>query len=98
MRTPMFEHVPLPTVMVLLGVAERTDHNQSHYDKSGDDVLHHGCHSRDPPQTGMMDTGTLRGDGNLGLGFPAGHREHPIPIPPIGPLASQLKFGRTSAP
>lgn len=32
---------------MLLGEANEANHNQSDYDKSGDDVLHHGCHSRD---------------------------------------------------
>ena len=30
---------------MFLGVGKRDHDNQSHYDKSDYDVLHHGCHS-----------------------------------------------------
>jgi len=32
--------------MVRLGEANQGQDNQSHYDASGYNVLHHGCHSR----------------------------------------------------
>ena len=30
---------------MFLGVSKHAHDNDSHYDKSGDEVLHHGCHS-----------------------------------------------------
>jgi hypothetical protein len=42
----IFEYVPVPAFMALLGEANRGHDNQSHYDASGYDVLCHGCHSR----------------------------------------------------
>jgi hypothetical protein len=31
--------------MVFLGVGKQDHEDQGHYDTSGDEVLHHGCHS-----------------------------------------------------
>ncbi len=41
------EQMPAPALVMFLRVADRADHKQRDDDKSGDDVLHHGCHSRD---------------------------------------------------
>jgi hypothetical protein len=30
---------------MFLGISKHAHDNKSHYDKSGDDVLQHGCHS-----------------------------------------------------
>ena len=39
--------MPVPALVMFLGVADQADHAQTDYDKSGDEVLRHGCHSRD---------------------------------------------------
>jgi hypothetical protein len=38
--------MPAPAKFIMfLGVGKHTHENQSRYDTSGYDVLHHGCHS-----------------------------------------------------
>jgi hypothetical protein len=44
-RPKGFEDVPALALKVLLGVGKQNHENQSCYDTSGYDVLHHGCHS-----------------------------------------------------
>jgi hypothetical protein len=39
------DDVPVPALMVLLGVGKQDHENQSRYDTSGYDVLRHGRHS-----------------------------------------------------
>jgi hypothetical protein len=39
----MFEHVPVPTFMVLLGEANRGHDNQGYDDTHGYEILHHGA-------------------------------------------------------
>jgi hypothetical protein len=43
------DDVPVPALKVLLAVGKQEHENQSGYDTSGYDVLHHGCDS------GMVD-------------------------------------------
>jgi hypothetical protein len=37
--------VPFPALMMFLRVGKQDHEDQGHYDTSGDEVLHHGCHS-----------------------------------------------------
>jgi hypothetical protein len=53
---PIFEHVPVPTFMALLGEANQGHDNQNHCDASGYNVLCHGCHSRGPHGQGLDGT------------------------------------------
>jgi hypothetical protein len=41
----VFDRVPMHAPFVLLSVGQQGHDNQSHYDASGYEVLHHACHS-----------------------------------------------------
>ncbi|WP_157083732.1 hypothetical protein [Bradyrhizobium manausense] len=46
MLVQVFEHAPIPALMVLLGVGKKDHKTHSDHNASGDKVLHHALQSK----------------------------------------------------